>query len=246
VLHLHLPLSHQAEVILGQQVVDLADGAGGGVFDGEHGIVRLPPGQGLEHIPEPGKAPGLHPLSEEAGGGLLGIGSRLPLVDHPGIGHRLPLLAELAQPAGIARVLRPLLDDLVLLAAGEGHDGLKKAGHRRPVGGGGSQSGAAGNDLLLPLGVQHRQLGAALIFPHLGGDLHPAQEQLGKAAVNGVQPGAAASASAMPIRAASRYSPALASTRSPQAVSAYSRTLHASSRRAGENRQAFTPVVPIS
>ena len=84
VLHLHLPLPHDVVGAFRQQVVDLADGAGGAVLNGEDGVVRLPPPQGQEHIPEPGQAPAVHLSAEIADASLLAVGSRLPLVDHPG------------------------------------------------------------------------------------------------------------------------------------------------------------------
>ena len=41
VLHPDGGLPHQVEFVLGEQVVDLTDGAGGVVLNGHHAVVRL-------------------------------------------------------------------------------------------------------------------------------------------------------------------------------------------------------------
>jgi hypothetical protein len=189
VLHLHLPLPHQGEIILGQQVVDLPDGPGGGVLNGEHGVVGLPPAEGGEHVVEPGKPLRLHTLSEEPGGRLLRIAPRLSLVDHTGVIHRGAPVLQGLEPPGVAPVLAPLPHQLALLAAGDGHNGLVEGGQVGLGGGVVGEGGLGGNDLLLPLGVQHRDTLGLFIFPHPPGHFHPLQKEPGKLGVDGVDLG---------------------------------------------------------
>ena len=72
----------------------------------------------------------LHPLgaglgAEKIQAGLLAVSAGHPLIDHPGMGHRGADLGPGLQIAAQAGVFRPLLQQVPLLPAGQGHDGLK-------------------------------------------------------------------------------------------------------------------------
>ena len=186
VLHLHLALPHHVVVVLGQQIVDLPDGAGGGILHREHRIVGLPPLQGSKHVGEPGQPPAGHLRAEEAHGGLLAVAPRLPLVDHPGGGHRLPPGGQGRRIGRIARFLRPLPHQLALLPAGNGHDLLVEGRHVRLAGRIAGEGCLGGDHLLLPPGVQHRDTRPLLVLPHLAGDRHPLQKELHQLPVDAV------------------------------------------------------------
>ena len=126
--------------------------------------------------------------AEEADGGLLGVGPRLPLVEYPGMGRR-----DTAGRPGRPVALDPAVvhHQRLLLPAGKGHDGFKEGGNVRPqlIP---HQSSLGSQHLLFPRHVQHRQAMGGLIFPYLPGYRHALAEQLGDLPVDLVNLGAQA------------------------------------------------------
>ena len=185
VLHLDHLLPHDIVAVLGQQVVDLTDGAGGAVLDGHHAVVRpaLPESQ-KDLLPGLRRLPGAL-LPEEEGGGLLGVGAGHPLIEHPGLCQGRPCPGQGGADAGVALV--PCLGhQLTLLPPREAQDGLIQGGDvglgRLSLG----QLRLPGQYVLLPGGVQHREAVGLLIGPHPARHLHPAEKQAGQLSVDGV------------------------------------------------------------
>ena len=106
----------------------MADGAGGAVLNGEHRVVRPALFQGQKGVLKLGQPGGLDPFAEEVDTGLLAVRPRLALEHHPGVLDGLPYLGQGLDKPGNAGVIRPFSCQVPLLAAGDGHHGLKEGG----------------------------------------------------------------------------------------------------------------------
>ena len=163
----------------------MADGARGAILNGEHRVVRPALFQGQKGVLKLGQPGGLDPFAKEVDTGLLTVRPRLALEHHPGVLDGLPHLGQGLDKPGNAGVIRPFSCQVPLLAAGDGHNGLKEggdAGAQVPL----HQTGLVLEHLALSLSVQHRDASLQLVLAHLSGHRHALAEQLYHLSVNAV------------------------------------------------------------
>ena len=182
--HLDGLLAHDVGTVPGQQIVDLIDGAGGIVFDGQHAVIGAAFLQCQENF-----LPGIHAvtfdfLAEEPHGSLFRVGALLSLVEYAGIGQRSTNLRTILQITVIPGVV--FLYELTLLLAAERHDGFEQSDqvvlHGRVVG-----KGRLGLQyLLFTLFVENLHVVAYFILTHAVGHAHTLLKQRSDLSVDDV------------------------------------------------------------
>ena len=189
VLHPHRLLPYDIGAVLGQQIIDLADGAGGAVLNGQYAVIRPALPQGQEDV-----LPGLHMgpgdiLAKKERGGLVGISPRLPLIEDPGGRQGGPAVGD-GLPDLPITLVSGLIHQIALLATAEPHDGLVEGGDVGPAGRIGDCDRLPGQDLLFTGLIQDRETVFLLVGAHPCRHIHAAEKEGGELGVYLVDLGA--------------------------------------------------------